>query len=98
MLLDLEDVEATLQINKNMINILMESTDGNQKLHKLCEEFKAENQELQDQIKRHRLERDELKAKNLLLDQLKSDMKSKEEETVAFFEAENLRVVEALEK
>lgn len=98
LLLDLEDVEATLQINKNMISILMENMDGNEKLQKLVDQFKSENNELLGQVKRLRNERDELKSRNLLLEQLKADFKSKEEETVSFFEAENSRVVEALEK
>ena len=39
-----------------------------------------------------------INAKNLILEQVETQIKSKEAETVAFWEAENLRVIEALEK
>jgi hypothetical protein len=64
----------------------------------LIEIHKQEIENQRNTTKQLQNERDELKSTNLLLEQVKSDLKSKEEETAAFYEAENMRVVEALEK
>lgn len=99
LLMDLEDVETSLQLGKNMISILTDcELTSERKAKELIEIHKEEIEIQRKTIKQLRTERDDLKSSNLLLEQVKSEIKCKEEETVAFFEAENMRVVDALEK
>ncbi|CAI2367957.1 unnamed protein product [Moneuplotes crassus] len=99
--MDLEDVETSLSLSKSMISVLTEpmaTSDDTKKLTQVIQELSSESGHLREQLKNLKRERDELKSGNLLLEQVNNDKKSKEEETIAFFEAENFRVVEALEK
>ena len=97
--LDLEDVENTLKINKEMIAALMDqATQSDDASKNVVSSMRAENTLLQQQILELKEERDQLKDSNLLLEQIKFDMKSKEEETIAFYDGERNRVIEAMEK
>ena len=92
LVMDLEDVESTLLINKSMINTLMDcSMNADDKTKEIIKNIRDEVIEQNNQIKRLKEERDGLKSNNLLLEQIKADMKAKEEETNAFYEAEYLR-------
>jgi hypothetical protein len=71
LLMDLEDVEATLLINKNMINILMESQNLKESEASIIDELKKENSLQNNQISELRQLRDKLKADNLILAQVK---------------------------
>jgi len=98
LLMDLEDVEATLLINKNMINILMESQNLKESEASIIDELKKENSLQNNQISELRQLRDKLKADNLILAQVKWDKKSTNHQAEEMQKSEFDRLQEALEK
>jgi chromosome segregation ATPase len=97
--MDLEDVEATLQINKNIINSLIDTrSDLDSETSKLIKKFQREVEIANERSDRLQIERDEIKAKLLVAEQLGMNVKSKEEEITTHYEIEMKRLIDQVEK
>ena len=97
--MDLEDVEATLQINKTIINSLLDTkpdmTNDSFQLIKKCQK---EVEVLAKANEKLSAERDEIKAQLLVAEQVSLNVKSKEEEISSHYDIEINRLVEQVEK
>lgn len=97
--LDLEDVDATLQINKNIINALIDSKDDpNMSFKQAITGFQQEIESMELRNKRILEEREMMKTELLLHDQMKSEILQKEKEVAQAFEMESNELREQLEK
>lgn len=110
--MDLDDVEATLHINKGIINSLVEAhadavsnkkiskAEGmvNQETHKIIKKMERELQIASSRSQRLVSERDELKAQLLVAEQMSKNVQSKEAEITSHFQIEIQRLVEQVEK
>ena len=87
--LDLEDVDATLQINKNIINALIDSKDDpNMSFKQAIAGFQQEIESMEQRNKWLLEEREVMKTELLLHDQMKSQIQSKEKEIGQAYEME----------
>lgn len=87
--MDLEDVDATLQINKNIINTLLGSADNIPQMYKdTIKCFQDENAVLTQRNRRLIEERESLKAQMLVVDQISSNFEAKEKEMQQNFDLE----------
>ena len=97
--MDLEDVDATLQINKSIINSLVDARqDWTQAYKSTIQGFQSEIAKLEERLKRYTDEREALKAKLLMQDQIRSNFEAKEKEIAHGFELEHTELREQLEK
>ena len=97
--MDLEDVEATLQINKNIINTLVDTrSDLSKDSSKLVKKFQKEVEIAQKQKDRVNADRESIKAELIVTAQMATNVKSKEEEIASHYEIELTRMVEQVEK
>lgn len=97
--LDLDDVESTLQINKSIINSLVDTrTDLSTDSKVLILKFQKEAEVHKAKADRLCLERDELKTQLLVAEQCGMNVKSKEQEIANHYELEIGRLVDQVEK
>ena len=97
--MDLDDVEATLRINKNIINSLVDARDDiNDENKAFISKFQKEMEIVNNRWSRLTAERDEIKAQLLIAEQLSKNVKSKEDEIKNHYEIEAQRLVEQVEK
>lgn len=97
--MDLEDVEATLQINKNIINTLVDTrTDIAEDSLKLVKKFQKEAEQTQKRCKRISAERETMMAELLVAEQLAKNVVSKEEEIANHYDIEVNRLIDQVEK
>lgn len=97
--MDLDDVESTLQINKNIINSLVDArTDFTQNSKSIVQKFQKEVEQAVKRAERATAEKDELKAQLLVFEQMSMNVKSKEEELANHYEIEINRLVDQVEK
>ena len=74
--MDLEDVEATLQINKTIINSLVDArTDIDKETSKVIKKIQKEMEVVQRRNEKLAAERDEMKAQLLVAEQLSKNVK-----------------------
>lgn len=97
--MDLEDVEATLQINKTIIDTLVEmGTSINTKSERTLKLQKKENQILVNKTSTLMSDWNQIKAELLLKDQMLNNKRIHEDEQVTTYEIEIQRLVDHLEK
>lgn len=97
--MDLDDVDATLSINKNLINALVDSRkDFNQVYKETIRLMQDEINVLSQRNKKLKDERESLKSRMLVFDQIQMNHELKEKELAQHFEYEKIEIVEQLEK
>ena len=97
--LDLDDLEATLQINKSIISSLVDArTDIDEGTVKIMKKLQQEVDQANSRADRLQAERDEIKAQLLVSDQVSKNVKSREEELSSHYDLEIQRLVEQVEK
>ena len=88
--MDLEDVEQTLQINKNIINVLM----GGQEEGSAIRLLQIENEKLTERNKKLELQRNEYKDEILLVKQMNIEHENKIEEISISYDWEIARLID----
>ena len=88
--MDLEDVEQTLQINKNIINVLMGSQEEGSAIRLL----QIENEKLTERNKKLELQRNEYKDEILLVKQMNIEHENKIEEISISYDWEIARLID----
>ena len=97
--LDLADVESTLQINKTIIDTLVDATlPPPEKTQNLLAAQQREIQILKNQVERLQSDRDQYKAELLIKDQLINNKQIHDEGQYSSYEIEIQRLVDNLEK
>ena len=94
-----EDLQTSLKINKGIIRSLVDQKKGfNQCIEYTFNQLNHENEMIESKLKKACEERDNLKARMLILDQIVENTKDKEDDVAEMFKDEIEELKENLER